>query len=235
MPKKSTIRWRDKDVKELNRIVRNFNAKIKRVAEKNPQSEKFLPNKISVKALRGTIGTRQDFNRELNSLKRFSKRGAEKIQTLPSGLSLTQFEIKETKLKTRIVNIKRAFERKKLDIKETEGAMGQVSERGLQPKKFTLNKSAKEWEQFVASLEKEISSNFKAEQLEKYKENYINALIENLGGRGEELAEILKGVDAEKLFKKSVSNPLLTIDFIYDPLELESIIEAKIEAWQQEL
>ena len=235
MPKKSTIRWRDKDVKELNRIVRNFNSKIKRVAEKSPESEKFLPDKLSVKALKGTIGTRQDFKRELNSLQRFSRREAEKIQTTPGGLTLTAFEIKEAKIKTRIVNIKRAFERKKLGVTERDGVMGQVSERRLQPKKFTLTKTAKEWEKFVASLEKEISSNFKAEQLEKYKENYLKGIIENLGIKGLALNNLLKDVDAEILFKKSITNPLLSIDFIYDPLELETIIEAKIEAWQREL
>lgn len=235
MPKKSQIRWRDKDVKELERVVRNFNSKIKRVKDKNPNATEFLPDKISVKALKGTIGTRQDFNRELNSLKRFSKKGAEKLQTTPTGLTLTSFEIQEAKIKTRIVNIKRAYERKALGVTEREGVMGQVSERGLRPKKFSLNKSAKEWERFVQSLEKEISSNFKIEQLEKYKENYLKGLINNLGEKGAELAQLLDNVDPDILFTKSVTNPLLSIDFIYDPLELETIIDAKIEAWQEEL
>lgn len=233
MPKKHTIKWRDKDIKELNRVVRNFNAKISRVAKKNPNQAEFLPDKVSVQSLKGRIGTRQDFNREIASLKRFSRRGAEKIEVTESGLTLTQYEIKEVKNKVRITNIKRTVERKKLDIDETRGTMGQVSERGLRPKVFSLNKSQKEWEKFVESLEREISSNFKLEQLEKYKENYLNGLIENLGQKGEELANLLKDVSPEKLFTNSVTNPLLSIDFIYDPLELETIIDAKIEAWQE--
>jgi len=233
MPKKSQIKWRDKDIKELNRIVRNFNAKISRVAKKKPNQAEFLPDKISVKALKGRIGTRQDFKREIASLQRFSKRGAEKIEVTESGLTLTQYEIKEVKNKVRITNIKRAVERKKLGVTEREGVMGQVTERGLRPKVFSLNKSQKEWEKFVQSLEREIGSNFKLEQLEKYKENYLNGLIENLGTKGEELATLLKDVPAEKLFSNSVTNPLLSIDFIYDPLELETIIDAKIEEWTQ--
>lgn len=235
MPKKYNIRWRDKDVKELNRVVRNFNRKVERLRKKNPNEAEFLPEKISVKSLRGTIGTRQDFNRELNSLKRFSKRGSEKLITTETGLTLTEYEIKEAKIKTRIVNQKRSLERKRLKIDTKRGTMGQASSQNLKPKTFSTNKTAKEWEKFVESLEKEISSNFKDEQLENYKRNYLMGLIENLGGKGEELAKLLENVDAKKLFELSVSNPLLSIDFIYDPLELETIVDAKIETWKQEL
>jgi len=233
MPKQSKIKWRDKDIRELQRVVRNFNQKISRVAKKDPTKAEFLPQKISTKALQGRIGTRKDFKRELASLQRFSKRGAERIQVTESGLTLTQYEIKEVKNKVRITNIKRAIERKKLDVTEREGVMGQVAERGLRPKAFSLNKSQKEWEKFVESLEREISSNFKLEQLEKYKQNYLQGLIDNLGTKGEELANLLKDVSPEKLFSNSVTNPLLSIDFIYDPLELETIIDAKIEAWRE--
>ena len=47
--------------------------------KKNPEIANLLPNRVSYKDLRENISSRQELNRELNSLKRFSVRGAEKI------------------------------------------------------------------------------------------------------------------------------------------------------------
>lgn len=231
MPKQSKIKWRDKDIRELQRVVRNFNQKISRVAKKDPTKAEFLPRKISVKALQGRIGTRKDFKRELSSLQRFSKRGAEKIEVTESGLTLTKYEIKEVKNKVRITNIKRAIERKKLTIDEKKGTMGQVSSQNLRSKTFSLNKSQKEWEKFVESLEKEIASRFKVENLENYKQNYLDAIEKFLGGAGEKLYNLVKEVDIEKLFINSVEVPTLSISFTSDPLEAEYIAERAYQDW----
>jgi hypothetical protein len=231
MSKRNKIKWRDKDLRELERIVRNYNAKLNRVAEKNPYIEDILPQKASIRELKKRIETRADFNRELNSLARFSRKGSEEIVYTEKGLPLTKYEVNETKLKTRIVNQKRSNERKRLGISEARGTMGQAENQNLRPKNFNLNKNGKEWEKFVESLDKEIRGNFKGELLEGYKNNYISALRRNLGEGGEKLAKMLEGVDPETLYNNSVSNPLLSLDFIYDPLEFETIISAKMEAW----
>lgn len=235
MPKSSKIRWRDKDVKELERVVRNFNNKIRRVAKKDPNAVEFLPDKISVKSLKGSIATRSDFKKELNSLKRFSKRGAESLVTTPTGLTLSQYEIGEAKEKTRIVNIKRALERKKLDVSERTGTMGQVSSQNLRPKAFNLNKSQKEWEKFVKSLERETSSRFKIEQLEKYKENYLDAIDKFLGEAGEELRQLVETIDIETLFKNSIETPTLSIGFTSDPLDVDTIATRALLDWKEVL
>lgn len=235
MSRKPDIRWRDKDVKEMQRIVNNYNAKLRRIEKKNPDVVDYLPEKMNMKDLRSKIETRQDFNRELNSLSRFSRRGSEKIVETPKGMKLTQYEIDEAKTKVRIVNIKRAYERKKLGFSPEKGTMGQIATQNLQPKHFSLNKTPREWEKYLETLDKELASNFKENQLQKYKENYLKGLHENLGVKGDELAEFLDTLDPETIFTKSVTNPLLTIDFIYDPLEVETIIGAKMEAWKNEV
>lgn len=233
MAKKPSMRWRDKDNREMQRIVNNYNAKLRRLEKKNPEIAEYLPEKMTMKKLRSKIETRQDFNRELNSLARFSRRGAEKLVEGPKGLKVTQYEVDEAKTKVRIVNIKRAYERKKLGFSPEKGNMGQIESQNLQPKKFSLNKTPREWEKFMETLDKEVATNFKANQLEKYKENYLKGINENLGEKGEELAKLLDTLEPEALFTHSVTNPLLTIDFIYDPLETETIINAKIEAWKE--
>ena len=43
MHKYHKIRWRETDEQELKRVVRNFNAKIRRLEKKNPQIKEYLP------------------------------------------------------------------------------------------------------------------------------------------------------------------------------------------------
>lgn len=67
------IRWRDSDEKELKRVVRNFNAKINRLSKKNPDIKNILPEKKDWKEIKNLVTTRQDLNKELHMLERFSK------------------------------------------------------------------------------------------------------------------------------------------------------------------
>ncbi len=72
MSGKYKIRWQKSDSEELNRAVKNFNAKITRIEKKNPELKNALPEKVSAKQLKELINTRQDLKRELNALKRFT-------------------------------------------------------------------------------------------------------------------------------------------------------------------
>jgi len=233
MSKGNNIKWRDKDIAELQRVARNFNAKIARIAKTNPSKAPFLPEKISVKDLKSKIGTRQDFKRELNSAKRFSRKGAEKVQTTPTGLTLTNYEINEAKIKTRIVNTKRTNELKKLDIDIKAGNMGQISSQNLKPKKFSLNKTAKEWDKFVESLEREIATNFKKDMVELYKTNYLEAIKNFLGEDGYDLHQYIQSMDAEHVYRNSINNPILSIGFTSDPLPTDMIVDHALNEWME--
>ena len=83
MPRRYNIRWSQADEAELKRVVKNFNAKLTRLAKKDPQSAAALPERVSAAQLRDMIETRQDLNRELNALRRFSERGAEELVDIP--------------------------------------------------------------------------------------------------------------------------------------------------------
>ena len=97
MSKYHKIRWNESDEQELKRAVRNFNAKLRRLEKKDPQkyNKNTLPtfwdsvnetytNRVSVGQMKELINTRNDLKRELNSLKRFSKRGSEEIVFIPT-------------------------------------------------------------------------------------------------------------------------------------------------------
>ena len=80
MPRENNIKWRESDLKELRRLVKNYNAKISRQRAKLIDADRRyeasqLPRKASVKELRESIGTRRDYNRELDSLQNFIDTG----------------------------------------------------------------------------------------------------------------------------------------------------------------
>ena len=93
MSKQYKIKWSKQDIEELNKVVKNFNAKITRLNKKNPENANIHPEKVSTADLKKLIETRQDLKRELNALRRFSKRGAELIVDAPD----TQYNVKITK------------------------------------------------------------------------------------------------------------------------------------------
>ena len=80
MPRQNNIKWRDNDLAELRRIVKNYNAKLARQRTKLIEADQRyqasqLPRKASVKELRSSIETRKDFNRELREMQNFIDTG----------------------------------------------------------------------------------------------------------------------------------------------------------------
>ena len=84
------IRYDKKLSDKMNRLVKNYNAKIKRLAGKGYE----LPSKIAVKTLKSTTRNRADLNRKLRNLQEFTKRGGEKNITV-KGRSIPQYRYKQ--------------------------------------------------------------------------------------------------------------------------------------------
>lgn len=80
MSRRHNIKWQKSDSQDLSKAVKNFNAKISRLEKKNPELKNALPEKVSVRQLKELINTRQDLKREINSLKRFSKKVLKKLK-----------------------------------------------------------------------------------------------------------------------------------------------------------
>ena len=80
MSKQSKIRFRENDLNELRRVVKNYNAKLSRQRNKLIENDERyqasqLPPKASVRELRAAIGTRKEFNAELSRMKNFITTG----------------------------------------------------------------------------------------------------------------------------------------------------------------
>lgn len=86
------IRWTSSQKERLNRAVKNYNAKITRLANSNYEGN--LPDKASVRDLKKIISNSANLNAEINRLLRFTRRGSEEI--LSSGFS--RYEANEIRI-----------------------------------------------------------------------------------------------------------------------------------------
>ncbi|MBO7714060.1 MAG: hypothetical protein J6S85_10850 [Methanobrevibacter sp.] len=207
MPEQNNIKWRIQDEQELRRVARNFNDKLRRLVKENPANKNIYPqfynaktdqfeSRITIEALKDSIQTRADFNRELNMLKRFSKRGAEKIVEAPGneyGSKTTVWQIQETGRMVGIVNRKRQERLAKLNLVEMANAsgklgytvgqmfgMGLASKNKLSPTKgFTMSQTQADIRYKFRALINESRANYHKDRDQILKENYIRTLEQN--------------------------------------------------------
>ena len=91
------IRYDKKFNQEINKIIRNYNAKIKRISKYEDSFNYQLPELMSKKNLKQNVYTRNELKRKLNELKRYSTRGIEKSMQLEGGYILSRYEYENLK------------------------------------------------------------------------------------------------------------------------------------------
>jgi len=215
MARKYNIRWSDKDQRELQRKVKNFNAKLRRLKKEKPELEGLLPETLSVRNLKKTIQTRVDLKKQFSTIKRFTAKGSEKLVETGEGFQVTKFALDEAKNNVRILNIINSQKRKKAGITPEAGTSRQAKERGIEKREFKVGKTFEEFTKRAESLRMKISSSKQKELLRKYRKNYFKAL-EQLGAESEEIKRVIGKLSDEELFNKTNANPKLVIDFYYD-------------------
>lgn len=182
------IRYDKKIEKEINKVIRNFNQKIRRLEK---EEKKLLPKTITKKEIKENVYNRNELRRKLNELKRFSKRGAEEIVTLKSGEKTTKYELENIKresarIKRNISKEIKNLEKKNVRIFGKEQAatfseMGDTYYLNLQAQRRALekniNKLKKDELQRYKNLIKKISQN-REYMNEIFKESYLKMLTE---------------------------------------------------------
>lgn len=235
MSKGNSIKWRKQDTKKVATQVRVFNAKITRTLKAHPEWAEYLPSKITTDSLKEKIQTRQDFNRELNSLNRFMRKGAEMPILSQTGIKTTQWQKKEVGYKVAQINRNRTIEAKKADVSTYKGTMGTIESNNLKPKSYNIDKIKKtDWEKYLQTVDKQIKSNYKTDKMKKYKENYLRAILENLGDseKAQELYEYVSKLDPEMMYYVYYDDPILQIQFTSDPLPSDTIASSALEHWR---
>lgn len=232
MPKPSKIRWKDSDKRALSNAVRSFNSKRTRLIKKVPELADFLPQKLSVIEIKEAISTRSEFNKQLKSIKRFLRPGAEKTVYTKGGIKTTKYEVNELRIKVATINRQRAKKLKEMAPSTEKGTMGSIRENNLRPKKFNLESmNEKAWKAFKETVEKQSKPSYWADKNKLYKKNYLEALKTEMSEHPKyhKLVDIVKKIPDDVLADEYYNNPLVQIDFVYGEEELNDRVEILIE------
>ena len=229
MSKKRQIRWRESDYREVERLVKNFNAKISYQLKKNPEAAAYLPEKIKKADIVAAVETRGDFTRITNSLKRFSQRGAEQEVKSSRGATATKWAVDEFKRKQKLVNKQRAKKLKEIEKEPvkiggqstgvTRAEMGSIKENSLKPSnKNFKNLSQKEWELASKSIDNALNAAARNERAEQMRENYIKGLKDaGFLGANPDLEKVIRSVDADTFVKTATTDDTASFMFYKDP------------------
>lgn len=212
MSKQYKIKWSKQDIEELNKVVKNFNSKITRLNKKNPENANIHPEKVSTADLKKLIETRQDLKRELNALRRFSKRGSELIVDAPD----TQYNVKITKwqlteMNRRVGIINRRRKRRLEEIQNTELQAGGKSlgytqgQLGMQPAEinslspmnaFIPTMSQRDVNMRWKSIQKQSQNEYFNLKDEQCRINFINSIKENFNEKDvQDVISAIKNMD----------------------------------------
>ena len=217
--KPSNISWNLKQQNELQRAVKNFNAKVSRLEKKYPELKHILPEKVDRYELFQMIDTRQDLKREVNALKRFTSRD-NKISKNPDGtftgivkvpgneynMKTTKWQKEEMTRRVPVINKRREERRKmvadidmssrgkKLGYKKGYLGMGKVEERELDPiVPFTPKQTRTALNMKFRVLISESRSRYWNMTEALLKANYIIALQENYNVN--DIEDIIASID----------------------------------------
>ena len=223
------IRWREQDLHNLRRAVKRFNAKIDRIARKNPQAKEYLPEKMSVKKISGEVTERKDFNRILKSVDRFMKRGAENLTTLGNGVVVTKYEKRELQYARQSVNARRAAQRRRAG--EISGAgIGTVQFWENQPIKNLSDVKQENFQNFVDRLKNQVRESSRLQQRDQFLANWTQALFNVFGDNlANQILQETENIDRRKLVDMLSVNPAADIEFIYSAAEGEALAARLIE------
>lgn len=252
MSKYHKINWRESDTRELARVVRNFNAKVNRLIKQNPQMENVLPEKVSVGQLKELINTRQDLKRELNSLKRFSKRGSEQIVEVPDtdyNLKITKWQRTEINRRVGIINRRRAkrledlsdleatSRGESLGYKRSDIGMGRATEVSLSPMNaFTRRMNQRDLKMKWQGILKESQSDYFTQKDFRLRNNYIKALEQNFNPNDiKDVVDEIKSMDIEDFLLKFEEEGG-TLELAYPPNQeqYEGYLNAIKSTWKPE-
>lgn len=210
------IKWRDKDTQQLAKTVKNFNAKIARLIKKNPSLAGVLPQKVSFAQLKKSIDNRKDYNNLINSLKRFTKRGAEALVTNKKGLTVTKWEKREVQIKANIVNRRRKKQLEKLNPTPLKGTMKTEKEMNLSPKKVNFQNRTKEsWDAFKKAVHKQAGARYQQQKEIQYFNNYNKAIDSSMGEYGDILRHLVNKAGAHNIYEWYADDQALQLEFYY--------------------
>ena len=239
------IRYRESDLDKLNRTVENFNRKIRRAAARGVVG---LPEPVRVRDLKEEIVSRSDFNRELNALQRFSRKGAERTVILhqETGVAITKWERDELSRLQAIVETRKRRVREEMGSQPatrlgeplgmTRGEMHSARMNALAESKLNYKafRSPSEIRARKRTLGTRARSDYFKRADEKYRDNYVKGLETVFGKKAAPLIAHIRSMDPHDVVRKYYKDQEGTIRFLYEKAQRESHLKAIMQMWTRQ-
>lgn len=228
-----SIRWTKKQKENLSKAVKSYNQKLAREIKKNPDLKEYAPEKLSVKSLKESITTSKELNERLKEIKGIFRKGyLEPIETT-SGVKTVKGILDDYEKKVERINKQRQKELSLIpDNPIYYGILGTIESNNLSPKKFNPDTiKPKHWNDFLKSIDAQLTPNYLRKKRELYKQNYIKALQLHFNSMADDLVELISNADAEVVARGFYSSPYLQLSFIYGEEELSLAYETLMEEW----
>lgn len=174
----SIIRWTRSDYATLSHAIREFN---KTINELESLDKNVLPPEFTYKELKDTIYSRKELNRVLKSLRRFSRESQQKVVSLPSGESITKWELTElSKAQTRAIS---QVQQQARNIVESDiNVMGDVEFKQLLRTKESIedlfNRTGADFRRTAKRTMTWGKSDYELWRAQIYRDNFMNSLQE---------------------------------------------------------
>lgn len=215
---RSKIKWRKQDIENVRNVVRQFNRKLTMTERKHPETKGKLPDRLTVADVMKQIQTRKDYNKLVNSYKRFYQRkDSTNLISNKNGLEVTKWEKREAEINLRAVNRKRAARRKSSGATTFTGTMGKLDDMHLNKRHYDFDSFSSKslWDSFKKSVDRETLSQWDFDKMSVWYGNLRKA-INNQFGNDRGLNDTLDRINPEKLLEAFFINPFIDFDYVYD-------------------
>ena len=214
----SKIRIKSEDVRQLERSVRNFNAKISRELKKDESLREYLPQRKSLREEKKALQemSRREFQYNLKAMVKFRKGGTpEKIETI-TGIRTTKYQVDLLKNMQRRENISIAIKSKANKNNYLKGISSASDKWELEQKKIDIKTmTPDDLKEKEKALTKRLSSQYQRRRLEQFKTNYLQGMKQAGEVYSKELYDRIENMPAKKLLNLSKNYPEMEIDYHY--------------------
>ena len=213
------IRWLKRDNIEFAKIRKNFNAKIERLKAAG-YPEEFIPDKLYLKDVKKL--TRSDYNKIKKFGNDFLTRGSEEMTTY-KGIEMPKFKKKDVLRKVNSVS-----QKVKKELEQFSYEKGNTTQKMKQnlftPDEFVSTKK------LLNYLDRKYYDYLTVEDLNRYKNNYLNGIIKNFG-YNTELYDYINSLSSQQVYDKLHDGGDYSISFLYNIADNIQAYDRLLSEW----
>lgn len=226
MAKQYNIRWSRADYGNLRKAINRFNKTVKEL--ESAEGDLVLPDVVTYKDVKSKITTRQELNRIIGSLRRFSNPAKQKAVKLESGIEITAWEYTELKSERRRAERRLSRELAGLEATSSFGTGNKrLNEiRSTIASMNRLESSFSDFDRIRKRIKYQGASDFEFKKAKQFQDNFIKAFKEM--GRKEIVEYAKKFSDPTEFWEAIKSSKFTEIQEFYD--EAKGITQFAMEA-----